>query len=302
MTLAAQIDPASPDVDLRDASRALASRRPIVAGLLLSLLLHVVFGLLVIEFPARDDAALREIVIPVELLAEPPSPPAPVPKTPPQAQVPPEPPARPPEPKAEPAPQPPIAPPQIIQRETAPNAARSSAPRPQPPRATAPTATPKPVPVRPAESPDGLQPAAPPVEKRPALGVSTGRTTDIGPAGPAGEKLAQSDVDYLLAQVLRVWLIDFRSPRFKDIVISGNFQLNPDGTLGAPFGVNDPWAPERMVSNYSELLRPEARDQRTALESFLAAMRQAQPFRRQPDAVPLTGPRIMSFSFRLGDL
>lgn len=298
MNLTAPVDAA--DGELRDASRALSARWPVVAGLLLSLLLHLMFGFLLVELPDREDSLTQDVVIPIEFIAEPPAPP-PVPKLaptpPPSPPPPPEIPAESPKAAAAPA-----LPPQVVQRETAPTAQHSSAPRPQQPRAVSPAAPVKPVQPRPAENRDGLLPALPPVEKRPALGITSGRTTDTAPVGPVGEKLSQSEVDFLLSQVLRVWLIDYHAPRFKDIVISGNFQLNPDGTLGAPFGVNDPWTLERMVSNYSELLRPDARDQRAAIESFLAAMRQAQPFQRQADAPPMISPKILSFSFRLGDL
>lgn len=150
------------------------------------------------------------------------------------------------------------------------------------------------------ESRDGL--LAPNERPAPQTGLAASRTRPEESAGPTGEKLTQSEVDHLLAQVFKVWLIDYRAPRFKDIVISGNFQLNPDGTLGSPFGLRDPWAPEKMIANYADVQRPEMRDQRTALESFLGAMRQAQPFKRQPDAPPLTSPKVLSFAFRLGDL
>ncbi len=307
MTVGVRLDQVA-EMEQRDESRALSARWPASAGLVLSLLLHAVFGLLVIEFQARDSAEATDTVIPVELVVEAPVPPPQPPSPPPEPQAQPRqpPPQQQPEirqlepPKLAPAP-----PPQIVQRETAPSADRSSAPRQSAPRTSAPEpAAPAAVPPpRPADSRDGLRSPAPPAEQpRPASSLSVGRGAANQPAGPSGEKLSQSEVDFLLAQVFKVWLIDYRSARFKDIVISGNFLLNPDGTLGAPFGVNDPWAPEKMVADYATLLRPEFREHRTALESFLAAMRQAQPFKRQPDAPPLASPKIMSFSFRLGDL
>jgi hypothetical protein len=306
MSAGVQLEASVPAEDMREASRALSTRWPVAVGLLLSLLLHVLFGFLMIEFQARDDATPADIVIPVELVELPPPqapappPPPPPPPPAPQVQAPPPPPPPPvPEVRHEPVPMPP---PQIVQRETAPNAARSSAPRVVPPRSGAPPAPAAPPAPHVPESRDGLLPPSPPAERKSVAGVAAGRATTNEPAGPAGEKLAQSEVDFILAQVLRVWLIDYRAARFKDIVISGNFQLNPDGTLGAPFGVNDPWSLERMISNYADLLRPDARDQRAALESFLAAMRQAQPFKRQADAPAMNGPKILSFSFRLGDL
>ncbi|MBL8832233.1 MAG: hypothetical protein JNL71_07565, partial [Rhodospirillales bacterium] len=253
---------------------ALRMRWPVVVGLLLSLLLHALVGLVWIGLEPRALPE-AEVYVPIELvqIAPPPEPvrePPPPPPAPPPAPPPPPPP-----PLAPAASAPPPPPPPVIQRETAASAPQSSAPRPASPAA-------RPAPPRVPESRDGL--LAPNERPAPQTGVSAGRTRPAEPAGPVGEKLSQSEVDHLLAQVFRAWLIDYRAPRFKDIVISGNFQLNPDGTLGSPFGLNDPWAPDKMIANYADVQRPDMRDQRTALESFLGAMRQAQPFRRQPDA------------------
>lgn len=273
---------------------ALRMRWPVVVGLLLSLMLHALVGLIWIQFEPR---ALPEAdqYVPIELVQLAP-PPEPVREAPPPPPPPPPPPAPP--PPAAVAPPPP--PPPVIQRETATSAPQSSTPRPTQPAARPAAPAAAPTQPRVPESRDGL--LVPNERPAPQTGVSASRARSAEPAGPVGEKLSQSEVDHLLAQVFRVWLIDYRAPRFKDIVISGNFQLNPDGTLGAPFGLQDPWAPEKMIANYAEVQRPDMRDQRTALESFLGAMRQAQPFKRQPDAPPMTAPKVLSFSFRLGDL
>jgi len=291
---------------------AMRVRWPIFAGLLLSLLLHFLIALSWIELQPRELSDAERYVsielVPESALAPPP--PAPVPE-PPRVEPPPPPPPPTPAPPPPPPPAPPPAaalppppPPQAVQRETAPSAPQSSTPRPAQ-RAAAPPVPAAPTAPRLPESRDGLlAPNAAPVDREaPKPGISSSRTRAAEPSsGPVGEKVSQSELDHLLAQVLRAWLIDYRAPRFKDIVISGNFQLNPDGTLGAPFGIRDPWAPEKMIANYAELQRPDLRDQRTALESFLGAMRQAQPFKRQPDAPPMTAPKVLSFSFRLGDL
>ena len=284
------------DEPFRISSDALRVRWPVVAGLIVSLLLHVLIGLVWVGFEPldlSDDAKYITIEMVPETAPlqpppapEPPKPPAPLPPAPPL------PPAV--------APPPPFVPPPI-QQETAPSAPQSAAPR-AAQRAPAPVLAPAPQPRNP-ESRDGLLAPNVPVERAaPKPGISTRTEKDSVAAAPAGEKVSQSEVDFILTQVLRAWLIDYRSPRFKDITISGTFQLNPDGTLGSPFGSKDPWDLERMIANYAELQRPAARDQRTALESFLGAMRQAQPFRRQPDAPPMTGPKLLTFAFRLGDL
>jgi hypothetical protein len=156
-------------------------------------------------------------------------------------------------------------------------------------------------------SPDGLlKPAAPPQAERKPPGIvssSRGSAAAPPPQGPPGEELTQSEIDHLLAQVFAVWIIDYRSPRFANLTIGGAFELRPDGTLSAPFGPYDPWRPDLMIYDYDKLLaRPDLREQRSITESFLGALRQAQPFKRQPDAPPLTAPKVLRFGFRLGDI
>jgi hypothetical protein len=308
----AAVEPTA-DETFRLSDDTLRLRWPILVGLLVSILLHLgaVVAVLVIQSAPSSVPPEATQLVALEMVAEPPAPPPrPAPPPPPPPPPPPQPEAAPPPPPAPPvaerAPLPPPPPPQL---ETAAPAAESSAPRPVPraqPAPTPPAAAPPPPrtappapPPRAAESRDGLRPPVPPA---PAPGVTAGRAPS-GVSGPPGEKLSQSEMDHMLAQVLAVWVIDFRAARFKDIVISGNFILLPDGSLGAPFGARDPWAPEKMIANYDELVRrPDLRDQRAVLESFLGALRQAQPFRRQPGAAPTGEPKIMSFAFRLGDL
>jgi len=301
------------DETFRLSDDTLRLRWPILVGLLVSILLHLgaVVAVLVIQAVPSSVPPETTQLVALEMVTEPPPPPpppqpavAPPPPPPPQADIVPPPPPPPAAPAAERAQLPLPPPPQL---ETAAPAAESSAPR-QAPRAPpaplppAPAPAPPraaPLPPRAAESRDGLLAPAPPAA---APGVTAERAPS-GASGPPGEKLSQSEMDHMLAQVLAVWVIDFRAARFKDIVISGNFILLPDGSLGAPFGARDPWAPEKMISNYDELVRrPDLRDHRTVLESFLGALRQAQPFRRQPGAPATTEPKIMGFAFRLGDL
>jgi hypothetical protein len=201
-----------------------------------------------------------------------------------------------------------MPPPPPVQRETARNAERSSSPNQAPARApSGAAAVPPPSQAAtppPSTSRDGLLAPAPPRPRDEPRGLSAVRGPVQPPSGGApGETLTQSEIDHLLAQVFAVWIFDFRNPRFRDLTIMGAFELNPDGTLAAPFGAYDPWRPERMIADYETLLaRPDQREQRTVLESFLGAMRQAQPFLRQPDAPPIAGPKVLRFAFRLGDL
>jgi hypothetical protein len=294
------------DEPFRISSDALSVRWPVVAGLIASLLLHVLIGLVWMGFEPRDLSDDTQYVA-IEMVQEAPPPPAPVPEPP---KPPPPPPPPPPAPPAPPQPAPPPPAPamplavQPVQRESAPYAPQSTAPRPLP-RPSAPAAAPPAAPSVPRnpESRDGLLAPNPTPERPvPKSGSSAGRVNEGEVAAKAGDKLTQSEVDFLLAQVLRVWLIDYKSPRFKDIAFAITLELRPDGMLGPPFGAGDPWAPERMISNYAELQNPQARDVRTALESFLGALRQAQPFKRQPDAPPLTAPKFFTFAFSLGDL
>ena len=77
----------------------------------------------------------------------------------------------------------------------------------------------------------------------------------------------------------------------------------PDGMLAPPFGKNDPWDMKLMVENWDRIAndpRPEAQAFRTAVETFLRAMRLAQPLRMPPNAQGY--PKVMELNFRIGDL
>ncbi len=312
--LAADTDRDSPFVmgaSMRDA------RRGVIVGVALSLLLHLLLGLLWLDLTPSDLADPGTDLVAIELVTEPPPapppppipppppPPPPVPAPPPPPAAPPQPPPPPPPPAAAAAP---LPPPSVVQRETARNAERSSSPNQNPVRpptggtsALPPTQTAPPVAPT---SRDGLLAPAPPRPRDEPRGLAAIRGPAQPPSGgPPGESLTQSEIDHLLAQVFAVWIFDFRNPRFRDLTIVGAFELRPDGTLSAPFGAYDPWRPDRMIADYDAMLaRPDLREQRTVMESFLGAMRQAQPFTRQPDAPPLTAPKLLRFSFRLGDL
>jgi hypothetical protein len=121
------------------------------------------------------------------------------------------------------------------------------------------------------------------------------------PQGGAPNSVASQAVqDFILAQIKQHWIIDFRGPKFRNIHLFGKFVLMPNGMLAPPFGKNDPWDPRAMIGNYDELIRMDP-TYRVAVETFLQAVRQAQPFRMPPDGKG-DGPRGLPLSFLLGSL
>jgi hypothetical protein len=121
------------------------------------------------------------------------------------------------------------------------------------------------------------------------------------------ERVTQSEADYLLGQILRNWLLDYRNPRLADVILHFWFVLEPDGRIPPPLGGDGPIDFSQMILNYSELVRrsqvdPRYRDMRTALETFIVAARASLPFAAQPGAPRPQGPRSMLIEFKLGDL
>jgi hypothetical protein len=175
---------------------------------------------------------------------------------------------------------------------------------PEPPRQDAkpPEQQPRQQVQRPAERPADRKPPARPPEAGKARvdGPATGgRGRDAQRSASASEARQQSEGDFVLAQIMPLWLIDRRSPRFRDVVMSGVFALQEDGTLAPPYGKNDPWRPEVMIENYRELLKPQAEPVRVALESFLRAARDAQPFQLPPGVRGY--PRPIRITLKMGD-
>jgi hypothetical protein len=122
-------------------------------------------------------------------------------------------------------------------------------------------------------------------------------------AGETGPTMTQSESDFFLSQIVSAWVIDFDSPRFADIRIFGRYRVLPDGMLAPPFGKDDPWDMGRMVENWDRIAtdpRPEAVAFRTAVETFLRAMRLSQPLRMPPNAEGY--PKVLELNFRVGDL
>ncbi|MFC3674156.1 hypothetical protein [Ferrovibrio xuzhouensis] len=211
---------------------------------------------------------------------------------------------KPPPAQAQPAPIP-LPPPSTPQLQRAPLAEKSEAP-PSPgdrARRQLPSAeTPQAVPPKPQTIGPGPK-TAPPLKAEPQRRAEAGnRAAGAGSAaGPTGKAMTQSESDFFLSQIVSAWVIDFDAPKFRDIQIYGQYKVLPNGMLAPPFGKNDPWDIHAMVNNWDEIARiPEAAAFRTAIETFLRAMRLAQPFHMPPDA---TGyPKTLQLNFRIGDL
>lgn len=275
-----------------DDGLAVQARRARAGGLIASLVLHGLVAGLWLWSPAAVPPRGPEAMV-IEMVAMPA--PEPVPQPPPPS--PPEP-----APLAQAAPpQPILPPPPPPQLSEAPIAEESSPP-------PAPAPVPRPPRERPSmRAPEAdRQPSLPPTSREAALPVSPSAPLeaarrDPGAAGPPDSVASQAVQDFILAQIARHWLIDVRSPRFANIEIGGRFTLLPNGMLAPPFGKSDPWDPPKMIRGYDQLRGPDAQAIRTALITFLQAVRQAQPFRLPPDG-KTDEPRTLPLHFRLGDL
>ena len=299
--------------------------RPLARALAVSIVLHLLLLVFWIGVERRDPARPPPelVAIPLELIAPPPvpTPAPPPPPAPPLAERPPPPPPQlregaaaerstPPPAETPPAATPPAPPPPT-------QSAARAAPRAEPaPRAAAPpaprTAEPGPAPPAPAPAPT---PAAPVARANPQGVANVGapprsnveRNAERPPAGLPSERVTQSETDYLLAQIVRNWLLDYRNPRFADVILRFWFVLEPDGRIPPPLGGDGPIDFAQMVVNYPELVRasqidPRYRDMRTALETFIVAVRASLPLAPQPDAPRAAGQRSMLIEFKLGDL
>jgi periplasmic protein TonB len=264
------------------------TRRTLAGGTVASLLLHAAIVALLLANLRFDRPAERprETTVEVVMVAkEPDTPPQPAPEETKQAET-----------KAPDLPATVRPPPPQLQE--APIAERSQAPpqptqaRPQP-RAGLGSAGPSPIPA----------PDSPPARPAPKADLSTGGGANIIaslPRAGGGDKAAQDEKDFLLAQVMPFWLLNYRDPRYQHVVFRGHFVLQADGMLGAPFGKNDPWDPDKMIAGYAQIQGRQHEAQRLAIESFLRAVRSAQPFRLPPGERDY--PRSVPVFFRLGDL
>lgn len=262
----------------------------------LSLLLHGLIVLLLLVEPwtwrlqPEPPPILAEFVLPQPPKTEPPKPQAEAPKPQPAPEI----------------PLPPVPPPSVPQLQRAETAEESKAPPSSGERARS----------RPQTN-EAAKPA-PPQAQRPGPGVATtpqprppqaqsrAGTRQPGAGSAAGQKaevMTQSESDFFLSQIVRVWVIDFDAPQFKNIQIYGHYMVLPNGMLAPPFGKNDPWDMNRMVDGWDQIVhdpRPQVAAFRTALETFLRAMRLAQPMAMPPDAQGY--PKVLSLNFKIGDL
>lgn len=117
--------------------------------------------------------------------------------------------------------------------------------------------------------------------------------TITGPSAQAGTLSREAAA--ILQQVVPHWQSDFRNPRYGEVEFRFQLPLNANGTLGAPYRRQDPWDPSRVVRNFNQA-EPEIQ---RLLESFVTAMKDAQPFRLPPGG---RYRRVVSMNFRLGDL
>jgi hypothetical protein len=154
----------------------------------------------------------------------------------------------------------------------------------------------------PVPTPAPPAPPAPPAAKAElSLGGGANQVASL-PRGGGQGPAKQDEKDHLLAQVLPFWLLNYRDPRYQHVVFRGYFTLRADGMLEPPFGKDDPWDPGVMIGDYDRLKARQLEPQRVALESFLKAVRAAQPFKLQPGIDPKSYPRQVAVFFRLGDL
>ncbi|BAE51697.1 hypothetical protein [Paramagnetospirillum magneticum] len=254
--------------------QAMTLDRRQMAALGLSALLHL---LVTLALEVNDLSALlperTERTMEVEVVPEPPKPapepPKPAPEPPPAPVAAPQPPPEP--PKALPTPLPPL-PVQRPQLQAAPHAETSKAPQ----------ASTRPEPAKPAG-------------QSPTLSSDSG---NFSRAAPAAGDLAQSTQDKILAQVLRMWHFNAGALRGTDTILSATLIVNRDGTLSGPMNKDAPWNPDSVIRGYSSL--PDGTNKRM-LETFLLALRMAQPLQMPPDDGK-PWPRRMLLRFKPGDL
>jgi len=92
--------------------------------------------------------------------------------------------------------------------------------------------------------------------------------------------LSQSAQDFLQAQVMRLWHFDPVPLKGKKVVISAVIEINADGTLAGAMNRAAPWNPGAVITGYERM--PDGPIRR-ALESYLLALRMAQPLTLPPD-------------------
>jgi len=210
-------------------------------------------------------------------------------------------------------PLPPKPPPPPKADETKPEPPKPEPPKPEAmeaPKPPLPTTIPQLVPGRLAESSSVPHPAprngAGGQERALAMSSGPGITllpkeeTKDGPAGATGREgpeLTQSEQDFVLAQVLKYWHVDFHAPEARGLVLQGVFYVQADGTLMSPVNKNDPWNPSAVVENYASL-GPSGRSyRRDAIDGFLLALRLCQPLQLPSSKGPWPRKILIRFAF-----
>lgn len=148
----------------------------------------------------------------------------------------------------------------------------------------------------------------PATTKSPKAKPVTHGERDVTPGtvgGKTTEVASQTVQDFILMQIARVWIIDLQSPRFRDMGVQWQFTLLPNGMLASPFGKNDPLDLQSMLDPHTYELMQQPTEQgqtfRTAVVTFLQAVREAQPFRVPPNEKSYKD-RLLPLRFRFGDL
>jgi len=258
------------------------SDRWIVAGLLLSLLLHAGIVWLLREQPWDTAKKIAAAPLEIEMVIPPPAPAPP----PPQAQQPP----------------PPPPPPEAPQLQRAPIAEKSTAPIPKAP-AEAPKPTQRSLPLpQPSPQPEVQIPLQRPAPRRQEAAPAKPMTQEEAQrAVETAPEMRQSEQDFFLMQIADNWIIDRQAPQFENVQITGSYVVLPNGMLAPPFGRNDPMEMRLMIRNWDEITRTRgAENFRTAAETFMRAMRLAQPL--QLPANFGDRPKRMTLNLRVGDL
>jgi hypothetical protein len=115
----------------------------------------------------------------------------------------------------------------------------------------------------------------------------------VGVSGPLGPDLTQSEQDFILAQIMKYWRVDFHAPEARGLSLSGVFYVLADGTLASPVNKSDPWNPAAVVDDYNGL----SAYRRDAVDGFLLALRLAQPLQLPPSKGPWPRKIVIRFAF-----
>jgi hypothetical protein len=116
-------------------------------------------------------------------------------------------------------------------------------------------------------------------------------------AGPEGPELTQSEQDFVLAQIMKYWHVDFHAPQAQGLVLQGVFFIQADGTLMSPVNKNDPWDPRAVVDNYDKMGPPGISFRRDAIDGFLLALRLCQPLQLPSSKGPWPRKIRLRFAF-----